>query len=575
MPPDGGNPLLFNCYALGPGTMYPFMCADNYTGVEIANEDVATTDVPDLKYYTCCPPVDEPAQELTPQPERHCENPQEIDLNRPNSWDVSSMCAEDTPSFPYGRKTTQVPGIPDGYMCCNVDLESKDDFFLGAPPTDDDNITMVGGVFGSYKEPECYSFMFCGNCVVNNNFGDLEAMHCYNDVYQYPQIIMNTGNSATYRCCSTPQGNSTENGGYYTSSKAFQATVWTQFTLALIASIMSLVIINAICVSLYQKKIRPAAAGHRARRTSAPDYSTYNLYLVLLAIPDLAYNVFILGIVNDSYNNGWIPENDAFITCCATINMYMNVVIAYEVMVLLRRTKNCQRYIPPSYKKAGIQFGIVSAYGIVLAVLWYYLLSYFTSSDVRATVAIPLRKYTIPLYYVLVFVIPAIALIWICFAIWKEKLLPKGQVGRKKCVTKGIPTTSTAPPSSQGTVSRSSRKLWWSRGPSSRNIASSNNKSNKGNSITSNVNGDSTKANATVATNPIATAPTYNQTTGGRLNILAMYFLRIILVFFFIWYVRSRMCTHAHMHTNIDEKKKETYTYSLSFIFFVLCHTHM
>jgi len=60
MPPDGGNPLLFNCYAHGPGTLYPFMCADNYTGVEVANNEFATADDPSLKYFTCCPPVDEP-----------------------------------------------------------------------------------------------------------------------------------------------------------------------------------------------------------------------------------------------------------------------------------------------------------------------------------------------------------------------------------------------------------------------------------------------------------------------------------------------------------------------------------
>ena len=51
--PTGTDPLMFNCYAQGPGTLYPYICADNYVGIEVANDDVATTADPKLKYYTC------------------------------------------------------------------------------------------------------------------------------------------------------------------------------------------------------------------------------------------------------------------------------------------------------------------------------------------------------------------------------------------------------------------------------------------------------------------------------------------------------------------------------------------
>ena len=219
-------------------------------------------------------------------------------------------------------------------------------------------------------------------------------------------------------------------------------------------------------------------------------------------------------------------------------------------MTLLRMTKNCQRSAPPSYKKAGIQFGIVSAYAAVLAILWYYLLHYFTSPGVlKAAVAIPLRRYSMPIFYILVFVIPTIALVCICFIIWKQKLLPKGQVGRSGSVRRR--RRGRRGSSSQGTTrGQSSRKLW-SKGLKGRaaditNItkseegggntgssygdggmmANDNNNNNNGHSIT-----------ATTASNIPPANVSYNQTTGGRLNILAMYFLRIILVFFFIWCV--------------------------------------
>ena len=600
--PTGTDPLMFNCYAQGPGTLYPYICADNYVGIEVANDDVATTADPKLKYYTCCPSDDDditttsvegdPTSTMI-QPERHCENPQDIDDSRSNSWNVTSMCEVDTPSYPYGREMTFIPGLPKGYMCCDKNLSPplrsqesyadspssySDEYNNDGNFTDDysnyamgdDNYTMgddnpkmflggippknIGGGYDAIEQPpQCYPSMFCGNCVVENTFGDLQAMNCYNDVYRFPQVTSVSGNTAQYQCCSTQQdNNSTSNGSFVTDSSAFKATVWTQFTLALIASMMSLVIIYTISVSLYQKHKPTNNKNSRARRRpSGPDYSTYNLYLVFLAIPDLIYNLFMLGIVSDNYQNGWIPANDALISACATVNMYMNVIIAYEVMILLRRTKNCQRYTPPSYKKASIQFGVVTVYAITIAMLWFWLLNYFASTYVRATVAIPLQHITVPIFYVFVFIIPTVALLWICFCIWKEKLLPPGQV---KIGNRKIPTSSTVP-SSQGTNSQHSRKLW-SKGPSSRNVdntkskgdeATSNNKNTTGGNGISN-NGDSTTATnnnnshghdngdiTTVTPHKPVEAATYNRTVGGRLNILAMYFLRIIMVFFLIW----------------------------------------
>merc|ERR1712166_1458703 len=132
--------------------------------------------------------------------------------------------------------------------------------------------------------------------------------------------------------------------------------------------------------------------------------------------------------------------------------MYMNAIIAREVMILLRRTKNCQRYSPPSYKKASIQFSIVSIYAIILGIVWYFLLHNWTSSDddssrssnittttgsdretvTNATPLIQLRNYLIPTFFILVVGIPLLFLVYICFIIWYQKLLPNDQIGRSR-----------------------------------------------------------------------------------------------------------------------------------------------
>merc|ERR1712238_29702 len=126
---------MFNCYGQGPNTLFPFICADNFIGVEVLSENIATPENPNLKYYTCCPPVviqlDVQISEQLEQPQRHCEDPQSmLDIEDTDS-DVSSMCAKKSSSYSYGRKMTYISGIPDAYMCCNSNTDEDDDTLDG------------------------------------------------------------------------------------------------------------------------------------------------------------------------------------------------------------------------------------------------------------------------------------------------------------------------------------------------------------------------------------------------------------------------------------------------------------
>jgi len=70
---------MFNCYGQGPNTLFPFICANDYIGVEVLSENIATPENPNLKYYTCCPPSDiqphVPISQQYQKPQRHCEDP--------------------------------------------------------------------------------------------------------------------------------------------------------------------------------------------------------------------------------------------------------------------------------------------------------------------------------------------------------------------------------------------------------------------------------------------------------------------------------------------------------------------
>jgi len=581
MPADGSgdDPFLFNCYAQGPATLYPYLCADDYIGVRIEDEDVTPTS-DDLHYYTCC----HTDQNDEMNPTRECQDPQEADPIEASSkeWTPTSACQEDSPPFPYGRKMTQLPGFPVTYVCCNVDNNDSSHSVSpansasttgvamdGAPQLseiDVDQTTTDGDPLPVPVSPSnndvgseeqisfCQSFP-CENCTVGNNFLDLETMYCYNDFYRYPQVVSASGNTAVYQCCSVPPEDGVDSS-FLVTSPAYRATVWTQFTLALIASFMASLLIASIGRSLYlAAKKNNSSRNTNQRRTTNSDYSAYNLYLVFLAIPDLAYNLFMLGIVTEEFFNGWLPENDALITISATTNQYMNAIIAGEVLILLRNTKDCKRYVPPSFQKAVIQFVVVTGFATFLGVLWLYILHYSTGTNaIRATEAIPAENYSIPAFYLLVVILPGIYLIWVCFEIWHKELLPKGEVtiGQNLRNQPGDATRNTEETSQPSLKNMFDKEIWVSfrKAVSDRFISNGYSDPRDNTNVTnfsgSSIHGGShASVNETVVnskgtpSNPTSRhdqiPPTAPAADNGRLNVLAMYFFRIILVFFFLW----------------------------------------
>mmetsp|Transcript_20258 Transcript_20258/g.47471 ORF Transcript_20258/g.47471 Transcript_20258/m.47471 type:complete len:753 (-) Transcript_20258:1456-3714(-) len=575
--PDGSTPeMLFNCYAQGPDTLYPYLCADGLEGVQVSFDDTT-----DLHYYTCCNLDATTTPETLSPPVRECLDPQPFSDQIQTEANASEACQANSPSHPFVRFSLDVPGLPRAYLCCDVDngtsVSELDPGILPMPPIGDDGIFGIENIAGieevtpppdtinisSGSDNLCMGNLFCKTCTVTNSFGDLEAMNCYHDVFRYPEVVSQDGNTATYQCCTAETGSM-----YVVDSNAYRTTAWTQFVLALIASCMSSVLIAAVTRSLWRKhrngNTKSNHHNNKRRQRGAPDYSAYNLYLVFLAIPDLLYNAFMLGIVSDVYMNGWFPPSDFLLTFCAMSNQYLNVIIAREILVLLQRTKNIQRYSPPSLKKAGIQFGVTASFAAVVATFWYLLLHRWddwfasgtygdtaTNSKTRRTEDIPWREFTIPVFYVLVVALPACYLSWVCFAIWHQKLLPKNHIGRRRTTTQQLIKN----PSSSTTNPRRSTARWslFRSKASARTVSTGASSANQNNNITDNTTasvttrgtGTTTSSQSqsqsqstshktlTSTTTSATTTTTVVQT--GRLNVLAVYFARIILVFFFIW----------------------------------------
>jgi len=189
----------------------------------------------------------------------------------------------------------------------------------------------------------------------------------------------------------------------------------TQVFVSIVAAFLSLATILAMTLPLLKKRRRKRA-------------STYNLYLVFLAVPDLIYNLFLsyLFVTYEEWTvvlvPGEIPWIDhpfdlALFALAAASNLYMNVIIALEILKLLRNSKRRRRSKAPSLKKASIQALCTYTVGIIIFALDY-------NADKIEDKLKRLPKWVIPFFYfTLTIALPMAILLWVCFRIYREKLI--------------------------------------------------------------------------------------------------------------------------------------------------------
>ena len=193
-----------------------------------------------------------------------------------------------------------------------------------------------------------------------------------------------------------------------------------------IASFLALTMIVAVTIPLFRRKRRNRS-------------STYNVYLVFLAVPELVYTGFLVYLFatfdrwTGEPRNGDDDDDDKFpvlehpfdaalFCCCGTVSMYLNAIIANEILRLLRHSKLRKRYKAPNLKTAMKQAGCTYALGITVFLLDFYLIDLIYEHLEKHSKVWIKEWFIIPLNLAIMYLAPMFYLLWVCFRIGREGL---------------------------------------------------------------------------------------------------------------------------------------------------------
>jgi hypothetical protein len=242
-------------------------------------------------------------------------------------------------------------------------------------------------------DTECvpYSDQYYAETRTQNMFGHLSAMTCDDPEsgFIYPKPITYKGNIgwaddySHYECCKTPPQQSNTQIQYFIQDKAFKTTVYPQLIVSFLAVIACIFLIIGMIIPLCYLKMKNGTTGHTTgriksrtgsttesstnyatattstrsnniasrRRSSAAStrtskanltsYSSYNLYLVYLALPDLILNIYLLGMyssyVNQKHNSNFYGiiisnKNHVSFSLCVSLSLSKAKVRCNEYM---------------------------------------------------------------------------------------------------------------------------------------------------------------------------------------------------------------------------------------------------
>jgi len=148
------------------------------------------------------------------------------------------------------------------------------------------------------------------------------------------------------------------------------------------ATISAIVAIGLVIPLFLQWKSRDSHNGKRSKikrgRSEETSYSTYNLYLVYIAVTDLFLSLTrvswvvhkLLGICNESKMEPLYP-------CVYFIaNFSISAIVCYQIWVLLRSTQQGKRIDPPSLTRVNLQSSMAYLLAAIVGVATYYIKSY-------------------------------------------------------------------------------------------------------------------------------------------------------------------------------------------------------
>lgn len=384
---DNEKQDLSYCYG-GGSRQLPMMCTDGFLPVVVDDEPL----VDGYQYFTCCPPsTHQESKDVT----RHCSEP--IFGIDDDAADAAAACESRDDDRRYPRTLAPIELSSESVravICCDNNAINTMNFL--------DEVECV-----PYND-DFYSYAMASE----NSVGKISGMEC--DVggdFVYPRPIDNdspidlgSGRFQAYQCC--------KNGPavHYRVDSAFKITLYPTFVLYCISAVVSLVIAAALLVPLVNKPResnfhqRLSQIGGRSSFTVTTaasaerktNYSSYNLYLAALVVADLVYALIQIGIFGSAinqrfdlrYHAGFASELGVrgmhVLGIYVIINLWINAVVAYQVLNLLRNSQQCQRIGQLSRSKAIRQIGVVYGVSMALGVGNYFL---YEASYVAPTTA--------------------------------------------------------------------------------------------------------------------------------------------------------------------------------------------
>jgi len=481
----------FMCYAEGKG-VFPFACAEGYEGFVVENELPFLYEGKNLSYYTCCHRSPQtPAQYLLSNStgsneyassslsslvalsyRRHCSNTIVIGnveeeggiRGETNLCDGNSSVSEfnSSPKKEYPRNMTRTYGHLESYMCCDE---------LQQPSSSLSNNNNTSGVINFLDHVDCVPYLcidiFDYDCISKNRYGVIETMMCkdnlYDDIFVFPKVVATNNNEIRFECCKAGTGQ-TETHVLPKNTYAFKLTYGIQLVFSLIALVFLLVLIISLLRPLVIKILKCKSEDVASERTPSASsassqqsrsirrrqqqqyhqrqsqtqqqqpYSSYNLYLVYLLLPDLVDNIFLVwrcssAFTGQTFNVMWmvlawngiseyyVSYADAIIWTCGTANICMNAVIAFEVFKFLKNSFELVRDPVPTLRKVSLQAVGVYLYSIVLNFIYFFLLNYHYYLTEEYYIA---NKIGTPLFLLFTAIGPFVFLMCICIMIWKR-----------------------------------------------------------------------------------------------------------------------------------------------------------
>jgi hypothetical protein len=337
----------FTCYAFD--NYNHMVCADGYKPRFVENETTVYYGGYDYQYFTCCPPNLSSDVKVS----RHCSNSTSVNNGWEDPNNDTMVCDDTTKTYPrwgddddddvnklankpYPRKMKTTGLGIESYICCDYNTPNENE-------NGNHNTNFL-------DEIECVPYIneFYVESWTRNMYGMILPAFCDEPEsgFQFPRYVEHNKTSRIhyFECCKTDPGSPP-----FTQDYLFKITVYPQIVISAIAVISSMVLIVALSLPLFSSlrsqstrtrtttTTRSTNARTRSQTTTEPAYSSYNLYMVFLAIPDLILNLYLV-IMYGSYANQEFNPNfygniiytfgrnystfeGAFILACSTANL--------------------------------------------------------------------------------------------------------------------------------------------------------------------------------------------------------------------------------------------------------------